>query len=255
MPTESHDAIVRDQFGPQARSYLTSTVHAAGEDLDEMSRRVGQRGNEVALDVGCGAGHAAFRLAPLVERVVAYDLSEAMLGMVAEEATRRGLTNLVTGYGAVEKLPYPPGSFDVAVTRYSAHHWSDARAGLAQMRRVVRTGGLAVVMDVVAPGAPLLDTWLQALELLRDPSHVRNYSLAEWHDMLTSAGFVLGDSKEYRLRLDFASWVGRMRTAEDHVRAIRSLQRRAGAEVSRHFAFEDDGSFTIDTMLIVAEAS
>ena len=82
----SHNENVDSQFGPQAHAYLASPVHAQGEDLERMAGLVGRRPDAVALDLGCGGGHAAFRLAPLVGKVVACDLSEAMLGVVAGEA-------------------------------------------------------------------------------------------------------------------------------------------------------------------------
>jgi len=178
-----------------------------------------------------------------------------MLAVVAEEARRRGLANLTTAQGAAETLSCPSASFDVAVARYSAHHWRDLAAGLAQMRRALKPGGLAVFMDAVSPGPPPLDTWLQTLELLRDPSHVRDYSLAEWRAALGAAGFRSKQEAAFRVRLDFASWIKRMNAPETHAAAIRSLQRRADAEASRHFAIEDDGSFTIDSLLIAAEAA
>ena len=72
------------------------------------------------------------------------------------------------------------GAFDFLACRYSAHHWRDLDAGLRQARRVLRPNAAAVFIDAVSPGAPLLDTHLQAVELLRDTSHVRDYSVAEW---------------------------------------------------------------------------
>ena len=255
MSTGSHDAIVNGQFGPQARSYLTSPVHSSGEDLDRMSELAAACGKDAtALDVGCGGGHASYRLAPLVAKVVAYDLSEAMLAVVAEEARGRGLANVAVVQGAAESLPFPDASFDLAVTRYSAHHWADVRRGLAEMRRVVRPDGRGIFMDAIAPVSPLLDTWFQSLELLRDPSHVRDYSLQEWQSMLVDAGFRVVQSMHFRIRLDFAAWIARMRTPASHVEAIRSLQRRADAGVTEYFGFEEDGSFAIETALVVAEA-
>jgi SAM-dependent methyltransferase len=253
MSNQTHDAVVTAQFGPQAQAYLTSTVHARGEDLVELGRRVGSRPEAVALDLGCGGGHVAFLLAPLVRRVVAYDLSESMVAMVGTEAARRGLDNLTTRQGRAEYLPWPDATFDLVVSRYSAHHWGDLRAALREARRVLRPGGLAVFMDVVAPASPLLDTWLQSWELLRDPSHVRDYSLQEWRSLLIEAGFRPGPATAFRLRLDFASWVARIRTPEIHIQAIRSLQVGAGAEVKAHFEIESDGSHTLDTMLLPAE--
>ncbi|MEO7495746.1 MAG: class I SAM-dependent methyltransferase [Massilia sp.] len=250
----NHNGNVDSQFGPRAQAYLTSAVHAAGADLDQMAALVGQRPDAIALDMGCGGGHVAFLLAPQVQKVVAYDLSESMLAVVAGEAERRGLSNLVTKCGAAEQLPCPSASFDLAVTRYSVHHWRDVPAGLAQMRRVLKPAGAAFFMDVVSPGVPLLDTWLQTLELLRDPSHVRNASIQEWHSALQTAGFNAGVTQSFRLRLDFPTWIARMQTPPAHVEAIRSLQRRAPAEVADYFAIEADGSFTVDTMLISATA-
>jgi hypothetical protein len=107
-------------------------------------------------------------------------------------------------------------------------------------------------MDVVSPGVALFDTWLQSLELLRDPSHVRNASLAEWCALLAHAGFDVGSITRFRLRLEFGTWIERMKTPPAHVQAIRSLQAYAGAEVREYFAIEPDGSFTVDTVLIAA---
>jgi len=249
--TEEHDDLVRSQFDPQAAAYVSSAVHAGGEDLEAMAAALAGRQPGTVLDAGCGGGHVSFRLAPLAERVVACDLSPGMLAAVAGEAERRGLATIETRLASVEALPFADDSFDVVATRFSAHHWRDLRAGLAEMRRVLKPGGIGLFADVVAPDMPLFDTWLQSLELLRDPSHVRNRSVVEWNALLDETGFGPGRTTTARLRLAFAPWIERMRTPDIHVRAIRSLQDRADAEVKRYFAIEEGGSFTLDTALIV----
>jgi ubiquinone/menaquinone biosynthesis C-methylase UbiE len=231
---------------------LTSTVHSSGEDLDRMVQAIGARPDAMAIDVGCGGGHAAFRVAPQVRQIVAYDLSSAMLEVVRQEARARGLANLVTLRGSAEDMPFAPASFDVAVSRYSAHHWRDVKQALAQLRQVMKPGAVAVLIDVVSPGDPLLDTWLQSVELLRDASHVRDYSLSEWTGMLSTAGFAIGEMTTSRLRLEFGPWIERMQTCEQRVDAIHSLQERAEAEIMRHFSIEQDGTFSVDTAFIVA---
>ncbi len=252
--TPQHQSMVAESFGNRADAYVQSAVHAAGPDLTNLVTRLQAQQAGSLLDLGCGGGHLSFHAAPLVGQVVAYDLSSAMLAAVERAAAARGLANIETKQGPAEVLPFADASFDVVATRYSAHHWRDVPAALTEMRRVVRRGGRAMLMDVFAPANPLLDTYLQTLETLRDPSHVRNYSLTEWDGMLRRAGFQPQAPQSFRLRLEFASWVERIGTPAVHIPALRSLLAQAPAEVKDHFAIEPDGSFTIDTMFILADA-
>lgn len=253
MAHQDHNAVVSGQFSPQAEAYLHSSTHATGTDLALMVEAVRSRPEAVVLDMGCGGGHVSFQVAPHVAKVVAYDLSAEMLAVVAAEAGRRGLGNVVTQQGAAQTLPCPDASFDVVITRYSCHHWQDMAAGLKQMRRVLKPGGIALFMDVLSPGKPLLDTWLQSIELLRDPSHVRNASPAQWRRLLAEAGFSITAEQGFKLPLAFAPWVARMQTPAVQVAAIRALQQQASREVSDYFAFGEDGSFVVDTRLFIAE--
>lgn len=252
MQTASHNSVVLDQYTTRASAYLNSAVHAAGQDLDLIAQLLANQRGAVALDVGCGGGHLTYRLAPLVSQVVACDLAESMLAAVAEQASLRGLPNIATRAAAAESLPFEVATFDVVATRFSAHHWHAFAEGLAEMARVLKPGGLALMSDVVSPGVSLLDTWLQTLELLRDPSHVRDASTAEWDAGLAAAGLAIERIEHFRLRLDFATWVARMDTPEPQVTAIRMLQARAASAVKDYFEMEEDSSFTVDTALFVA---
>ena len=252
MQAASHNSVVLDQYTTRASAYVNSAVHAAGQDLDLIAQVLANQRGAVALDVGCGGGHLTYRLAPLVSQVVACDLAESMLAAVAEQASLRGLPNIATRAAAAESLPFEVATFDVVATRFSAHHWHAFAEGLAEMARVLKPGGLALMSDVVSPGVSLLDTWLQTLELLRDPSHVRDASTAEWDAALAAAGLAIERIEHLRLRLDFATWVARMDTPEPQVTAIRMLQARAASAVKDYFEMEEDSSFTVDTALFVA---
>lgn len=251
---KAHNALVTGQFGPRANAYVESAVHARGEDLAALETAVAAARPARALDLGSGGGHVAYLLARHASRVAAVDLSVDMLVAVADTAKARGLANIEVHHASVDRLPFADASFDCTVTRYSAHHWSDFEAGLREARRVTRLGAPAIFMDVFTPGVPLLDTHLQALELLRDTSHVRNYTMAEWSLALARAGFAPKSARTWRLHLEFESWTQRMRTPDVMVQAIRALQEKAPKEVRDHFAMKADGSFTIDTMMLEAIA-
>jgi len=246
--------LVSKQFSPRAAAYVQSAVHAQGEDLNDLATFAKANTSAHALDLGCGGGHASFTLAPHVGDIIAYDLSAEMLAAVAQEAAARGLANLKTQQGTVEKLPFADASFDFATTRYSAHHWHDIRAGLREARRVLKTGGRAMFLDAFAPANPLLDTFLQTIEMLRDPSHVRDYSVAEWSAMLRDAGFEPTLATQYKVRIDYTAWIARMQTPAVYANAIRALQTDMSEEVLKHYAIEADGSFMLDAMSMKAVA-
>lgn len=101
--------------------------------------------------MGCGAGHASFVAAQHVKQVVAYDLSSQMLEVVAKAAKDRGLDNIATRQGYAESLPFEDNVFDVVISRYSAHHWHDVGRALREVNRVLKPGGVLIVMDVMSP--------------------------------------------------------------------------------------------------------
>jgi ubiquinone/menaquinone biosynthesis C-methylase UbiE len=205
------------------------------------------------LDLACGAGHASFTAAQQVAQVTAYDLSSQMLEVVAEAAKAKGLSNVATRQGYAESLPFDDASFDVVISRYSAHHWHDVGQALREVKRVLKPGGVLIIMDVMSPGHPVRDIWLQTVEALRDTSHVQNYSSGQWLSLITEAGLISRSLITDRLPLEYNAWIARMRTPEALSRAIRIYQESASAEVKAYFELQEDGSFTSDTIMAKAQ--
>jgi SAM-dependent methyltransferase len=236
------------QFGASAGNYLTSPVHAAGADLERLARLAQQSRVRRALDLGCGAGHASFALARGgAQRVVACDPSADMLSVVAREAASRGHDALETRIGAAEVLPFESGSFDLVVTRFSAHHWADVPRAMRECARVLAPGGHLIAIDVIAPEQALLDTSLQVIEFLRDASHVRDYRASEWAAMQRAAGLTaVSLSHRWKLPMEFASWIARIGTPPERVAALRAVFARLPAEAREYFQVAADLSFTID---------
>src|SRR3546814_15320507 len=97
---QAHSDTVQAQFDDQAQAYLQSAVHAVGPDLRRARELVSQAipaSSGRLLDVGCGAGHLSFAVAPVVKEVTAVDPSPRMLATVAEAETGRALANIQIG--------------------------------------------------------------------------------------------------------------------------------------------------------------
>ena len=135
----------------------------AGEFLQSADVRVtGQ-----VLDVGCGPGALT---AVLVDRygapaVAAIDPSESFVA-----ATRARFPELDVRQGTAEALPYDDGSFDAALAQLVMHFMTDPVAGLRDMGRVTRSGGVvaACVWDHAGGGSPLSLVWSAAQDV--DPA-------------------------------------------------------------------------------------
>jgi len=240
------DGNIQKQFGDVAQNYTTSLVHRQGEDLDTLIQIVNEHIGDVdketlqVLDAGCGAGHTGLALAKQGIPIIAYDITEAMLAQVRKNATEMGLDNVTVEQGSVASLPFSDQAFDVIVSRYSAHHWQDVEDALEEFKRVLKPKGLLVISDIVAPRHHTGDTFLQTIEMLRDPSHVRDHSLQQWQVMLLVAGFATEIVYEFDLPLQFRRWLKRMNTPDAYEQAIYNLMRQAPEEMKMLFRLPND---------------
>jgi SAM-dependent methyltransferase len=242
---------VQDQFGRVAENYRLSAVHATGEDLQRIVQLVRDQPPQQALDAGCGAGHTAAAIAPHAGAVIAYDLTPTMLEQVEKLAVERGLTNLTTQLGDVENLSYGDATFDLVVSRYSAHHWPRPQIALHEIARVLRPGGRFILSDIVAADDPAQDTFLQAVELLRDPSHVRDHSIPQWQAYYASAGLTCEVVFEWLLPLNFDSWVARIAAPPLNIQMLKALFDGAPAEIRAAMRIQQDYEFSIPGALFV----
>jgi ubiquinone/menaquinone biosynthesis C-methylase UbiE len=235
---------VRSQFGRVAANYAASAVHLDGPDLRAMREAWPLTGQELVLDAGTGAGHATLALAPLVGRVVTVDLAEPMLAQARRLAEERGIANVEFRQGDVEHLPFPDAAFDLVVSRFVAHHFPHPQRAIGELARVLKPVGAFLLVDVVSPDDPATDTYLNAVELLRDTSHVRDHSIEQWRVMFERADLSFEELGTWPLRLEFESWVTRMETPAPAVAQIRALFDAAPAEVRAALRIEADNTFS-----------
>jgi ubiquinone/menaquinone biosynthesis C-methylase UbiE len=214
--------MTRNVWDQRADAYRLSADHAGGEDLDLLVEWCEPGEGVKVIDVATGGGHVARRLREAGCDVVTTDLSPGMRPDVLCPA---------------EDLPFADGSFDVAVTRIAAHHFADVRRAVGELARV--SNRLVVVEDNM-----YFSDAVEEAERLRDPSHVRNYSEAEWRELFTEAGLEPELLELIDKQHALAEWLARTACFGADAQRVRELLAHEGRLTA-------DGSAWINTKILV----
>ena len=183
----------------RAEAYRTSEAHREGEDLDLLV--AWSAGARTALDVATGGGHVARRLREAGLEVVSLDPAPGMQPDVV---------------AAAEQLPFADASFDVVACRVAAHHFEDVHAAVREMARV--SGDLVLVADNLFAGNEA-----EEADRLRDPSHVRNYSEAEWRALFADAGLEVEEARILEHPVALEPWLERSGCTGEDAERVRVL--------------------------------
>ncbi len=190
-----------DVWNERAAAYRESATHAAGDDLDLVVAWCEPASGVNVLDVATGGGHVARRLREAGANVVTVDAAPGMEPDVIAPA---------------DHLPFADASFDAVACRIAAHHFPDALAAVREMARVARH-------RVVICDNTFVSESSEEADRLRDPSHVRNYSPAEWESFFELAGLGVADEAYIVRDTDFEDWLARTETPETDRARVREL--------------------------------
>jgi SAM-dependent methyltransferase len=194
-----------DAWSARADAYRTSAIHSAGDDLDLVVEWCEPAEGVTVLDVATGGGHVARRLRDAGATVVTADPAP---GMGADTTA------------PAEHLPFADSSFDVVACRLAAHHFADVSVAVSEMARVARHAVVICDNTFVSEASEEADR-------LRDPTHVRNYAVAEWHSLLVQAGLEVVDERFMERPLEIEPWLDRAETpAGDRARVVELLGER-----------------------------
>ena len=188
-------------WSERAAAYRDSPTHAAGDDLELVVAWCAPAEGVTVLDVATGGGHVARRLREEGASVVTLDPAPGMGADVIAPA---------------EHLPFADESFDAVACRIAAHHFADVIAALKEMARVSR--GRVVVCDNTFTSEAA-----EQADRLRDPSHVRNYSAAEWNSFFELAGLRVEDERHFQRATDLDAWLARVDCVGEPAARVREL--------------------------------
>src|SRR6516225_5788295 len=199
---------VTEEFARQAHTFDLWAEKSDDQVVARFQTALGDAGRGHLLDVACGPGVVTAAIASTAASVVALDATDEMLEKARARCARAKLANVRFKRGDAEHLPFDDAQFDGVVTRLAVHHFANSQRALAEMFRVLRPGGTAVIVDVVS-SEELEESNLQnAIERLRDPSHVRMLPATELDTCVARAGFCELAHTTWEMSREFEEWMG-----------------------------------------------
>jgi len=211
----------RQIFGDRAAFYTTSPAHTDPQVLSRVVELARAQPDWTVLDIATGSGHTAFALAPYVKSVIGIDITVEMLREADMLKAERSTGNVTFRTGDVHNLPFADGAFQLVTCRRAAHHFSNIRRALEEIRRVLAPGGRVVIDDRSVPEDDFADRCMNLLDTLHDESHVREYRPTEWRSMLEEAGFFVEAVDTYTRHRPISALTANV--SEENVRRIHQI--------------------------------
>jgi ubiquinone/menaquinone biosynthesis C-methylase UbiE len=224
----NHDDRVREEFARQADTFSASSAITDVGLTQRFVIALGEAAVGSVLDVACGPGILSAAIAKSAREVVAFDLTPEMLKKAAQRCSDAGVGNVSFREGNAAELPFANATFDAVVTRLSIHHFERPARVMSEIFRVLRPGGRLVVADVITSDQPAEAELQNAIEILRDPSHVRMLPGSELTALVTEAGFAIEALTSWDKAREFEEWMGIVNDAS-RVLPLRTVVRALAA--------------------------
>lgn len=207
MDAAAHKDLVRKEFARQSAIQAKSGHLRRVERVTPMIDLAKPQASDRLLDAACGWGFVIQAFAGKVRAALGVDLSPEMVDLARKLAAARKLSNVEFLVGDVEDLRLPAGSFEIVTCRASFDHFADPARALSEMKRVLAPGGRIVLYEYVAPPEPEKAKLYQEIELSRDPSHIRSFSVREYEDLFGKCGLEERGRVTTLFKRDFDEWM------------------------------------------------
>lgn len=216
----SHQQLVRDEFSRQAEAMANAPAFSAEAIMNRFKDSLSPKKSGVMLDLACGPGILLAGLASTMKLNVGVDLTPKMIQMARAKCLAANLTNTRFLESPAENLPFASHLFDCVVTRLTLHHFMEPIYVLREVKRILKPDGLLVIADLLSSEDPTETQLHNALEQLRDPSHIRMLPESELLKVVNEAGFHIVSTDHWLQQRQFGEWAAIV----ENGRSLKSLE-------------------------------
>jgi ubiquinone/menaquinone biosynthesis C-methylase UbiE len=174
-----------------ARKYATDPIkdmQGYERTLDRVSHWVNS--SSTVLEVGCGTGTTALRLAPFVSGVIATDVSSEMVAIAREKATIQACQNVEFSVATIDHAPGPDGAYDAVLAFNVLHLTAERQSAFARVHRLLKTGGVFISKTpCLSEMNPLIRIAVPVMRLVGKAPYVSFFSATELEAEIVDAGF------------------------------------------------------------------
>ncbi len=246
MDSQERDA--RTFFGERVDAYRESASHGNVVELARMLAWLQPQGDALAVDVATGGGPTARALVAAGCRVIATDLTRAMLVPLQADLGARGGVIAADSHA----LPLRSGTADIVTCRIAAHHFMRLREAVAEMARVLKPGGVLYIFDLTSPADPEAARVVDHIERLRDPSHVASHAPSVWRDALARAQLDVECFAERTSTFELEPWITRARMARGRESEVRRTLETHSGDSLGGYGLTEQGAMRVLRVEILA---
>ena len=194
---------------------------------------VGDHARGLVAEIGVGTGNFLSLFAGRADRLIGVDLTAPMLD---QARSRHPKMNLIQGDGA--HLPLAARSIDLVTSAQTFHHIRSPLPVLHEMRRVMRDGGRVLAVDQVATEKLEEAEAMNALDVLRDPSHAACRPPSALRILIRSAGLEIEKETVIESTETFSKWMSPTEFPPERVEAARDFILVHGADTGMEWREE-----------------
>ena len=150
------------------------------------------RSSDIVMELGCGTGTTALKLAPCVSRIVATDVSSEMIAIAREKAVAQACSNAEFAVVAAGRAPGGDGSFDAVLAFNLLHLIADRPSMLSDVYRLLKPGGLFITKTpCLSEMNPFIRLAVPVMRLIGMAPFVAFFSAVELESEIARAGFTI----------------------------------------------------------------